>query len=249
MVQGLLVAGLWFFARSNGQQETRSEPVAAVGQLKPLPAAAILWLLALVVGTFCLKEAWYGYRERGLQDKPQWEVAWEGEAGFKEEPLSAETIDILKTTNAKQVIYTEGRQEWTLFFMKWKAGKNSLRASRAHNPTVCLPASGFKLQSKGFTFLPCRGLMMPFETFTFEANQRIYYVFYCLWEDSWTFPREAEGGVAQRVDRWWRLQVAWRGKRNLGQQAFEVAMTGYQNLEEASNALANKLPQLIKISK
>jgi hypothetical protein len=39
-----------------------------------------------------------------------------------------------------------------------------------------------------------------------------------------------------------------KGYRNLGQQAFEVAMTGYQTTEQARRAFETALPELIAVT-
>jgi exosortase len=248
VVQVLLLGARWYYARP-ATREIEKEGGGRFPSFQLLPLRTCILFVALIIGTICFKEVWYRVRRNEDTKLPKWDLRWAGDKRFQEVPMTAETIASLKSSASIELNFNDEGKEWTLFFMRWKPGKDSLRASRAHNPTICLPASGFKLRSKGFKLLPCNEVFMPFETFTFEANQKLYYVFYCLWEDSWTFPRVANENIAQRGDRWWRLQVAWEGKRNLGQQAFEVAMTGYRDFDEAADALRQQLPSLINISK
>ena len=67
-------------------------------------------------------------------------------------------------------------------------------------------------------------------------------VFFCLWEDG--AETQAGLGNSKYLDR---LKSVLSGRRRLGQQTFEIVLSGYAGMDEAEQAVRQYLPNLIQV--
>ena len=141
--------------------------------------------------------------------------------------------------------------EWTVFFLRWNAkSMPSVMRARTHRPEVCLPMAGFReISISTLEYFQAGAFKLPFRKYIYEANGKILYVFFCLWQDG---DDQQQGklakaardhlGIADRLD-WAR-----RGRRRLGQQTTEIVLSGYTSLQEAEKEVRRRLPQLIRVA-
>jgi len=117
--------------------------------------------------------------------------------------------------------------------------------SRIHRPDRCLPAAGLEqVSDAGIKYFTAGNLKLPFRQYVYEEDGKPLFVFFCQWEDG----DEKQLGL-QGSNQTDRLRSVWVGRRVVGDQSLELLMTGYATLDEADRALAQHLPELIRLDK
>jgi exosortase len=261
----------------NSQPSTSAQPItdnpAVTRHSFRLPAsyfaAALLWMFAVEIAV----ASWYRVHERNLVATARWEVQW---------PQNAENFHEIKIDETVQRIlrFDQGRAAaWTwpgfatldlatsftarppicsLFFFRWKPGKNSALLANLHRPDVCLPAVGWEqVADTGVKNYPARpGLTLPFRHFEFRhvtrdsPTQQVAHAFYCLWEDC--APAAQQRQMATSASTWTRgerVRAVLEGRRHLGQQVMEfvIQTRGPLDLEQVEARFGQVLPQLITV--
>ncbi len=206
-----------------------------------VPLGILLWLGLCSLAT----EAWYHSHERHLVFSPRWSVVWPAnEPRFKKTALPDESLAILRCSDSESAIWKDDDDnQWNAFFLRWQAGKNSVQLAKGHRPDICFPAAGATLvETHDYVTAKVGDLALPFKYQTFQSGDHLLHVFYCLWSDCVTSqPNPDFNG------KWgWRLQAFLRGERNLGQQVFEVVITGPETSEAAVSLFKADLPRLIR---
>ena len=201
------------------------------------------WLLFTVVGT----ELWYRIHDRA--ETVRWSVAW---PVHKDQFVN---LPILKYEE-EFLLFDEGHgaewrnrdgSHWVGYFFRWNRGPRWSRVlARGHRPEVCFPAAGYKaVGDYGMVTVQAGGLLIPFHVMAFENRGDKEYVFFCVWEEGGESPRHP-----QLEDSWsqlTRLRSVLLGKRRLGQQTLELAVSGYDNPEQAEAAFRREIVKLIEI--
>jgi exosortase len=212
----------------------------------PLSAVSPYLLLVGLWSLFCLgvTEAWYRAHETDPAQTVRWSVQFPTNSpSAKEMWIDKEVRQVLRCDQGDAYSWEEqDGSNWSAYFFRWRSGEATSRmAARDHRPEICLPSSGNQLKaSLGTRYLPVHGLELPFRTYTFESAGSVLYVFFCLWEDG----AEMQTGLGRSkyLDR---LGSVLTGKRRLGQQTLELVLGGYGSMEEAEQAVRQRLPNLI----
>ncbi len=192
-----------------------------------------------------LTQVWYRVHDKGQEDIA-WTVALpETKPAFERIEISPRTLELLKyDTGAAATWKEEGGAEWIGYYCRWEGKSvNSLMASRSHRPEVCLPAAGLKQISESqIESYDVGGLKLPFRKAAYSALDQVVYVFYCLWQDG----DERRRGMRAKnlMDR---LYCALEGKRRYGQRSLEIITKGYPSMAEASRAVRQRLPDLVRV--
>jgi len=201
-----------------------------------------LWSLLCIAAT----EAWYRSHETDPAQTVRWSVQIPTNIpSAREIPVSKEIRQILKCDQGSDFSWEEqDGSKWSAFFFRWRAGEATSRmAARDHRPEICLPSRGYKVKADlGVLFLPAHGLQLPFRAYTFEEAERVLYVFFCLWEDG--ADKQAGLGRSKYLDR---LDSVLAGRRRLGQQTLELVVSGYASMDEAEQAVRQRLPTLVQL--
>jgi len=223
----------------------RPEPIGTSPCLAPVALRRFLLLvgcysLCLVVFT----ELWYRFHEANQTDPRQWTAVLPvTRAGFQNVELLPREIKSLKYDHALSGKWREENgTEWTAYFFRWnpKSMESVIRA-RGHRPDVCLPAAGFRqVLSSRLAYFQAGSFKVPFQEFSYDADGRRLYVFFCLWQDG-----DDEQKGMRSVSTSDRLQLALDGRRRIGQQTLELILTGCDNLETAEKQVRQRLPELI----
>jgi exosortase len=216
----------------------------------PLPQSLPRWVAISVFVWLGISagftEAWYRSHERNLVMSQRWSVAWPvQDSHFQKTAVPEESLAILRCSQSDSAAWKDDEDnQWSGFFLRWNAGKNSVQLAKGHRPDICFPAAGARLvDTYGYVVANTNGLALPFKYQTFQTGDRLLHVFYCLWSDcaSDQGAAESEGSAFN-----WRLRSVWKGQRNLGQQVFEVVISGPETSEGAIALFQQQLPHLIR---
>jgi exosortase len=200
-----------------------------------------LWSLLCIAAT----EIWYRLHAIPEMGVFHWTVALpEAKPGFEKIEMPPRTLKLLAFDAGSTSMWNEDDgSEFSLFFFRWNPRSiRSVIQSRIHRPEDCLPASGFKqLTESELVFFDAGQLKLPFRKYTYEADGRSLFVFFCQWEDG--AETQTGMGVSTQTER---LRTVWVGRRLVGQQTLEILVTGSPSLAEAEALVRRRLPELIR---
>jgi exosortase/archaeosortase family protein len=180
------------------------------------------WLLAVQVTT----EIWYRSHETGLIPNTRWSVAWPtNDPDFTKTSIPKNSLAILRCSDSESASWEDDAgNEWSAFVLRWNPGRNSTQLARGHRPDICFPAAGARLTHDfGWLATHANGVQMTFRHQSFQSGPRLLHVFYCLWSDRIS-PHESSD-PSGRNPQMERIQAVLEGKRNLGQEVFEVVLS------------------------
>jgi exosortase/archaeosortase family protein len=216
--------------------------------LPPLPlqvcAAFLLWFLAGEV----LVEAWYRVREPRWQGW-SWSVQWPNQnPTFQVNKIPDRSLRLLMCDASESARWTESDGgEWSAYWIRWNPGNAAAATARVHRPEVCLNAEGAVLEKdRGLQPLAVDQLQLPFHAYIFRLRQRVLHVFFCLYEEipgSFEPERYAPDGMIHLILR------AFQGRRNVGQQSLEVALSGYPSDQAAQKVFQTRIRQYLRTGK
>jgi hypothetical protein len=130
---------------------------------------------------------------------------------------------------------TDGNQ-WQVYYMRWNHGSSTSQVAKAHWREICMTSAGKTLQAPPETkSYAVRGVVLPFRNYVLSSGGVPVYVFHCVWEERSTSTLKLGLRIGQNYLS--RIQAAWDGKRNLGQQVLELAVSGYADAGAAEAAL------------
>src|SRR5213082_1859775 len=240
---GLWIASLIMQRRGNISPIARSiDNQRARIQLNwSLLGALAIWLLLVELGV----QIWY--RSHHTLIRSRWVVRWpESESHYKQVPVAPAAETLLRYNEGGGAAWEgpDGRQ-WMMYFFRWLPGRTAARFVKIHRPDICLPASGRTMErDNGLRMLAVNGVTLPVRSYRFDDRGVPLHVFYCYWDARTSY----ENAAAAESEDWsarGRLRAALQGRREIGAQMLELAVWGYQDDGEASEALARELSQVI----
>jgi exosortase len=227
------------------QVESVNEPGSRVAVIRTMPRWVAVSAFVWIGVSWALTQAWYRSHETNLTFSPQWSVVWPTRAPeFKKTVIPQESLAILRCSHSQSAAWQDASEnQWSAFYLRWDAGKNSAQLAFGHRPDICFPASGAELVgNNGFISVDAGGFDLPFRYLTFQNGERLLHVFYCLWSDC-SSPNEE----SIPEDGSWRsrMQAVLAARRNLGQQVLEVVLIGPEDNSAAVAMFKRQLPQII----
>ncbi len=193
-------------------------------------------------------ESWYRVHEQQLIERPPWQVRWpSGNDTVTVLPIPETTRVILRYDEAKSAAW-EGPVgvRWWSFVARWTPQRAALQLVRSHSPEICLPAIGRTfLQTRPDMTVRAANLTLPFRSYEFEQNGKPLFVFVCIQEDKRVAKPSPD---ATEWNLRGRLRTTWEGKRNLGQRLLEIAVSGFDNFGQASEALEKTAAEMLQAS-
>jgi hypothetical protein len=115
---------------------------------------------------------------------------------------------------------------------------------RSHSPEICLPALGRTFLGEGSPLTIGTGsVSLNFRVYEFEEAGKPLFVFVSIQDDK----REASTPAAGEWNTRGRLLAAWRGQRNLGQRLLEIAVTGFNDYERATEAATKTVNEIVEV--
>jgi exosortase len=249
IILGAVFAGQWLLARWLRPSGTSAEAVSACrpGVALSLPAWTLagltMWLAATELGT----EVWYRVHERKLKLSTEWFLQWPTDrGGFREIKITDKARAILRCDEGRGGAWKdEARNFWLVFFLEWKAGRNSAQLAKGHTPDICMPATGQRLvRELDVRTFTVRGVTLPFRRYEFTSDGRPLYVFHCIWERA---TGDESGSLREDWSAGSRLESVRAGRRHLGQQVLQIAVSGPKSTEAADAALACELERILRL--
>ncbi|MDB6039478.1 MAG: exosortase [Verrucomicrobiales bacterium] len=200
-----------------------------------------------------INEIWFRTHESKMGPKIDWTISWPpASTGFVRQNLNDDVLTILRCDRGDSGVWkrTDG-SEWTMYFIKWGAGRMAAQLARGHTPDVCMTGNGFRMVADlGSAVLTTPDLSLTFEKYEFTSDGKPWFVFFCLAEDRVMTHNPLAGAkddYLSALKPHSRLRAVRDGKRFYGQQVFEVAISGYRSAETARAALEKALPDLVKV--
>jgi len=221
------------------------------GQTSPAPKIfapqwmALAWLALIFSGT----EIWYRLHEGQLVERPSWQVTWPaGNHTVAALAIPEATRVILRYDDAQTAAWQQPRGvHWWSFFAHWKPQRAALQLVRSHSPEICLPAIGRNLRmARPDVNVRAGAVRLDFRSYEFEQKGQPLFVFLCVQEDKRVASGPADTGEWNLRGR---LRAAVDGKRNLGQRLLEVAVLGFDDFSQASEALPKTVAEILRPDK
>ena len=249
-ILALLVMARWLLSTTPACTPTAE--LRAVAPTYPLPDAfpmalsvsLIAWLAFVEVGT----RVWYRVRESGMRTSQAWTLNWPtNNPGFQSNPVSGPVLRSYQADHAASGQWSlPNGSHWSAYYFKWGHGSPTAQLAKGHWPEVCLANSGKSLVGKPEVhLLKAAGLTLPFRTYSFDDQGTPLHVFHCIWEERGNAVSTTGLGFQPKLSS--RIQSAWDGKRNLGQQLLEIAVWGFSEPAAAESALVDQLQSLITV--
>ena len=242
---GLWIASLIMMRRGTAIPTTPSveEQNAPIRLNWGLLGGLAIWLLLVEIGV----QTWYGSHQTMVQSR--WTVRWpETESDYKKVPIASAAETLLRYNDGGGASWkgSDGRQ-WMMYFFRWLPGRTAARFVKVHRPDICLPASGRTMEhDNGLRMLAVNGISLPVRSYRFDDRGVPLHVFYCYWD-----ARSSYETVAAAESEDWsargRVRSALQGRREIGAQMLEIVVWGYQDDNEASEAIARELSRVIRV--
>jgi exosortase len=258
---------------TNNKEPINNNPAATdfVVARTALVVAAV-WLVAVEIAA----AGWYRTHESALVASARWEVKWPQTApNFHDVHIDEQVRGILRFDSGQAATWRLPALDsnndassltrplsCTVYFFRWKPGKNSALLTNVHRPDVCLPAVGWsQTGDSGVTNYPVTSnLALPFRHFEFrhgtnnQPTQEIAHAFYCLWEDrvpssSATSQLPQMASAPSDWSRDERVRAVLEGRRHLGQQVMELIIQGRDplDIDQVNAKFAALIPTLIQV--
>jgi exosortase len=247
LVMVIVLPSLLLLAHLMRPKKERGVPAASGPFVAPrMPRWVGLSVIAWIGVTEAATEAWYRTHEAHLIPNERWVVAWPaGEARFKKSEVPETSLTILRCSSSQAASWEDDEgNEWSGFFLRWDAGKNSEQLAKGHRPDICFPAAGAELVGDlGQLALNANGVSLIFKHQTFESGDRLLHVFYCLSSD---YRAPDEKPLLEDGSQASRLRAVLAGKRHLGQQVAEFVLVGPETSDEAVALFTKQLPTWIR---
>ena len=136
---------------------------------------------------------------------------------FKPEPIGEEAIEILRTTNLVNGIFTgDSKEEVGVFLANWHAGDGQRLVATQHTPDLCWVGVGWTPENLGQPeniILSFEGRDVPFECRAFKSpdSSTDALVVWCTLIGGRVMPEAARFRSGSNVTKW--NYVVFRGKR------------------------------------
>ncbi len=236
----------WLIHRRQGEREDSPEPAPI--QQSGIPSPSLQMLPSLIVlGLFAFHYAvghlWYVWAEDPQEEKLLLQVNWEAVAKAEDREISPEVRAQLRFTDGEHKVFRWRTYLWTGFLFRWDSGKISSHIG-VHRPDICLPAAGFTLVEHGAPLnWESQGVEIEFSSHVYRANDRIYYVFFTMWDSRPGYRIPLAGTWRQR------LLNAWHGLRISDRQSLEMVLVGPGSLSDAEQSMLSFLEQAVEIKR
>lgn len=197
----------WWLARGMKPAERPANPPAWPGLRRGMLAGLVVAALAAAAGP----EAWYQAHEDGA--RVQWQLAAPGH-GWESFEVPARTKELLQATTTAGLMRSEpgGGRAYALA-VTWDDDVARAAAAEWHDPTICLPAAGAKIEGAPTTCtVEIDGVPVAFTEAGFTEGGRRQRVFYCHW-DAWLGHARPPMAPDMADVPAWRLERVIAGRR------------------------------------
>ena len=239
---GIIAGALWL---ARGIRPP--DPMSLKGASNPIPSA---WLFAgaAVLGLAEIAtDQWYLKSASASHVETVWRVKLPGNLKGAEsiEYTGAERTALRFNSGEQYSWMSPEGHRWKLNFSRWEPGNLAVDNARNHNPLICLPAAGLKLEHERPTRpFQIGGRSIPFQVATLSWKEKPLHTFFCFWSDA--------GGAGLPKEPWntdtWssktRLQNVWARRRTGGLQLLSANVVGAADFEAAAKEFQSLLDQI-----
>jgi len=208
-----------------------------------LSCALLIWFSVEEISV----ETWYRLHEPKWQGW-SWAVQWPRQSeAFHFIEIPQRSLRLLMCDESHAATWKEpDGSDWSLYWIRWKPGNAAAEVAKVHRPDVCLNAEGAVMEQDAGMHLDSVGrLEIPFHSYTFRMGEKTLYVFFCLYEEGAGAPAIASDPRFEAIGM---VQRALEGRRHIGEQSLELALSGYPSELSAQTAFEARLGQLISRS-
>ncbi len=211
-----------------------------------IPRALLLGLLAGIIVAEVGTQIWYRAHESASSRLPAWTIDWPSHSeNFRSVPVAEQAQELLRYNDGGGGAWTgnDGHQ-WGMYFFKWLPGRTAGLFIKNHRPDICLPASGMRQIGRDQKkLLTINGVPLSVRSYVFDNNGIPLHVYYFYWDG--TIPNAA---TINQED--WsaggRLRSVLAGKREMGAQMLEIVAWGYEQDQNAEQAVRKQLENIIR---
>jgi len=214
------------------------------------PSALPLRLCTALLVWFLLEEAavetWYRGHEPEWQGW-SWSIRWpEDRKDLQrfEIPHRSRRLLLCDESQAARWTETDG-SDWSVYWIRWNPGNPQAEAAKVHRPDVCLNSEGAIMDKDlGTHRIRIGDLELPFHCYLFRTGGKPLFVFFCLDEERPGRPAMIANPQFEETDM---FQRAREGRRRIGQQSLEIAITGSPSEHKAQEAFRARLQQMMQV--
>ena len=101
-------------------------------------------------------------------------------------------------------------------------------------------------RNNGLRMVNVNGVNLPVRSYRFNDRGSPLHVFYCYWDARSSY----ETTAAAEEEDWsfrGRVRAALQGRREIGAQILEIVVLGYQDDNEANEALQRELARVVRV--
>jgi exosortase len=228
-------------------RRTAVEPQTSAMRLPaPVPALLCISMAAWFVLLECGTRGWFRLRESNVTAALNWSLDLPTTA--QAATSGSEAID--RAYHADETTSAHWAEPdgslWQIFYMRWNHGSRTSQLAKSHWPEFCLGNAGLILRGEVQTRqYEVHNVKLPFRVYAFEDGGASVHVFHCIYEERSGVDSALTLDLKPNLAA--RIQAAWEGKRNLGQQLLEVIMRGYPDPASAEAAFKAQLEKMIKV--
>jgi exosortase len=231
------------------KQNQLSEPIPSrkPDHLPAMPYWAGVSILGWLIAVQITTEIWYRSHETVLIPNVRWSVAWPAaNPDFIKTEIPKNSLAILRCSDSESASWDDNAgNQWSAFLLRWKPGRNSTQLAKGHRPDICFPAAGARLSEDfGWLSTNANGVQMTFRHQSFMSGARLLHVFYCLWSDR--ISPDDSPDPAENNSQMSRIHAVLEGKRNLGQEVFEVVLSSPDASADPVALFQEQLQLLVK---
>lgn len=199
-------------------------------------------VVAVVVGIEGATQAWYAWREATAGPDGAWRWSVRAGESWADVAMSRRTRELLGYTSAEAKMRTAGDRIWRAYVIRWEGDATTRAVSAAHDPLICLPASGVRLEKDlGRVTLEVDGRRVDFAAWRFGAAGRSLNVFFSVWDERQGKSVEAATGLGGDVVGY-RLRQVWAGRRRAETEQIILAVEAPEDDEAALDDLKTAAP-------
>lgn len=216
------------------------QPTGAYGVAATSAALVLSIAIASDLGT----RVWYGGEKAGRSG-----LGWEARAPDTAEAadISEQASKVLGISEGSGWTWSEpgGDRHWRWYVFHWDGEGASTQGAFMHDPTVCLPATGWvRTSDLGSTSVVVHGQELILEGWRFETGPRVARVFFARWDGTTgrsVAPDAHAGGVLAL-----RIRQVMERRRRADLYQILVAVEGDWSDESAKAALQAELHRLLR---
>ena len=226
----------------------RAIPQASPSPLQPsvLPLRLCSALLVLFLFQEAAVETWYRWHGPEWQGW-SWSIQWpEDRKDLHRFEIPQRSRRLLLCDESQAARWTEADgSDWSVYWIRWNPGNPQAEAAKVHRPDVCLNSEGAIMDKDlGTHRIRIGDLDLPFHCYTFRTGDKPLFVFFCLYEERPDRPVMISNPQFEEIDM---FQRAWEGRRHIGQQSLEIAITGSQSEHHAQETFGARLRQMLQV--